>query len=162
MSKLGGSHLQNWIQRNETNRKIQIRTHPIADDKNNNDKLVSKTTADLKPTTTTIHQKHESTVPSSRLSRLWHYGGLATGMAFGAMSEGLRRATGVGDNNSNESSGGSSSLMMSAGNMDRLVSKLSTMRGAALKLGQMMSFQGMCVLYHIYKSVHIYNVQKLC
>ena len=32
--------------------------------------------------------------------------------------------------------------MMSAGNMDRLVAKLSRMRGAALKLGQMISFQG--------------------
>ena len=32
--------------------------------------------------------------------------------------------------------------MLSAGNMERLVAKLSRMRGAALKLGQMMSFQG--------------------
>ena len=31
--------------------------------------------------------------------------------------------------------------MLSAGNMDRLVAKLSRMRGAALKLGQMLSFQ---------------------
>jgi len=33
--------------------------------------------------------------------------------------------------------------MFSAGNMERLVAKLSKMRGAALKLGQMMSFQGL-------------------
>lgn len=56
-------------------------------------------------------------------------------MAFGAVGESLRRATGTGD-----SAGGS--LMLSAGNMERLVAKLSKMRGAALKLGQMMSFQG--------------------
>lgn len=48
------------------------------------------------------------------------------------MSESLRRATG---------SGGQGSYMLSAANMDRLVTKLSRMRGAALKLGQMMSFQ---------------------
>jgi aarF domain-containing kinase len=75
---------------------------------------------------------HESKVPSSRLGRLWNYGGLAAGMFGGAVSEGLRRATG---------SGGEGSYMLSAGNMDRLVAKLSRMRGAALKLGQMMSFQ---------------------
>jgi aarF domain-containing kinase len=37
--------------------------------------------------------------------------------------------------------GGSGSMMLSAANMERLVAKLSRMRGAALKLGQMMSFQ---------------------
>ena len=77
---------------------------------------------------------HESRVPSSQLGRLWHYGGLATGMAFGVVGESIRRATGSG------SDGGS--LILSAGNMERLVNKLSRMRGAALKLGQMISFQG--------------------
>jgi aarF domain-containing kinase len=37
--------------------------------------------------------------------------------------------------------------MMSAGNLDRLVAKLSRMRGAALKLGQMISFQGIWLLF---------------
>lgn len=76
----------------------------------------------------------ESRVPSTRLGRIWEYGGLATSMAFGAFGEGFRRATGSGDANG--------SIMFSAGNMERLVAKLSKMRGAALKLGQMMSFQG--------------------
>lgn len=75
----------------------------------------------------------ESRVPSSRFGRLWQYGGLATSMAFGAVGESLSRATGL-------SSGGGSS-MLSSGNIERLVAKLSRMRGAALKLGQMMSFQ---------------------
>ena len=54
-------------------------------------------------------------------------------MAFGAVSESFRRATGgaAGD-----------SLILSPGNMERLVAKLSRMRGAALKLGQLISFQG--------------------
>lgn len=56
-------------------------------------------------------------------------------MALGAVGESLRRATGRGGD-----AGGS--VMLSAGNMERLVAKLSRMRGAALKLGQMMSFQG--------------------
>ncbi|CEL01656.1 Putative Molecular chaperone (ABC1) [Aspergillus calidoustus] len=76
----------------------------------------------------------ESRVPSSRLGRIWQYGGLATSMAFGAVGEGFRRVTG-----SAEDAAGS--LMFSPGNMERLVAKLSKMRGAALKLGQMISFQ---------------------
>ncbi|KAL8966407.1 MAG: hypothetical protein Q9183_003386 [Haloplaca sp. 2 TL-2023] len=80
------------------------------------------------------YEMHESRVPSSRFGRLWQYGGLATSMAFGAVGESFRRATG-------SDAGNAGSLMLSAANMERLVAKLSRMRGAALKLGQMMSFQ---------------------
>ncbi|KAM3456440.1 hypothetical protein MY3296_001719 [Beauveria thailandica] len=78
------------------------------------------------------YQLRESSVPSSRVSRLWNYGGLAAGMFGGAISESVSRAFG---------GGGQGSLLLSSGNMERLVAKLSRMRGAALKLGQMMSFQ---------------------
>lgn len=74
----------------------------------------------------------ESAVPSSRLSRIWNYGGLAAGMLGGAMSESVSRAFG---------GSGEGSVLLSGRNMERLVAKLSRMRGAALKLGQMMSFQ---------------------
>jgi aarF domain-containing kinase len=74
----------------------------------------------------------ESKVPATRLSRLWNYGGLAAGMLGGAISEGFSRGLG---------GGGQGSVLLSSANMERLVSKLSRMRGAALKLGQMMSFQ---------------------
>ncbi len=94
--------------------------------------------------TTASYQMHESQVPSSRLSRLWHYGGLATGMALGAVSESVRRVTGNNQSDSYPSS--NSSVMMSASNMDRLVATLSRMRGAALKLGQMVSFQDASML----------------
>ncbi|TVY88221.1 Protein ABC1-like protein, mitochondrial [Lachnellula willkommii] len=78
------------------------------------------------------YELRESKVPSSRLGRIWNYGGLAAGMFGGAISESIRRVSG---------SGGEGSYMLSAGNMERLVTKLSRMRGAALKLGQMISFQ---------------------
>jgi aarF domain-containing kinase len=81
------------------------------------------------------YEMRESRVPSSRFGRIWQYGGLAASMALGAAGESLKRATGSGP-------GTDGSLMLSAGNMERLVAKLSKMRGAALKLGQMMSFQG--------------------
>ncbi|KAI9818453.1 MAG: hypothetical protein M1827_000512 [Pycnora praestabilis] len=91
--------------------------------------------ADVDPKSTRLpYQMQESRVPSSRFGRLWQYGGLATGMALGAVSESFRRVTSGSD-------GAGGSLVLSAGNMERLVAKLSRMRGAALKIGQMMSFQ---------------------
>ncbi|KAK4215901.1 ABC1-domain-containing protein [Rhypophila decipiens] len=78
------------------------------------------------------YELRESRVPSSRIGRLWNYGGLAAGMFAGTISEGLSRAVG---------GGSQGSMMLSPANMERLVAKLSRMRGAALKLGQMMSFQ---------------------
>jgi aarF domain-containing kinase len=76
------------------------------------------------------YEMRESRVPSSRFGRIVEYGGLAASMAFGAVSESVSR-----------SGGPNGSLWLSEANMERLVAKLSKMRGAALKLGQMMSFQ---------------------
>ncbi|KAF4966718.1 hypothetical protein FSARC_5633 [Fusarium sarcochroum] len=84
------------------------------------------------PPTHTPYTLRESKVPSSRMSRIWNYSGLAAGMLGGAMTEGFSRAFG---------GGGEGSVLLSGKNMERLVAKLSRMRGAALKLGQMMSFQ---------------------
>ncbi|CAL1697726.1 unnamed protein product [Somion occarium] len=81
-----------------------------------------------------------SKVPSSRLGRLFHYGGLAASLGYGAASELIRRSTSSSDGQA------SSSLMMTEGNIKRLVSKLTQMRGAALKLGQFMSIQDSHVL----------------
>ncbi|GAB0137042.1 hypothetical protein EsDP_00005325 [Epichloe bromicola] len=90
--------------------------------------------AETTPTTPTTpaHSLRESAVPASRVSRLWNYGGLAAGMLGGAMTESVSRAFG---------GGGQGSVLLSGKNMERMVAKLSRMRGAALKLGQMMSFQ---------------------
>ncbi|KAJ5778944.1 hypothetical protein N7457_006664 [Penicillium paradoxum] len=104
------------------------------------EELAASVAEDVVPSTQTVgevkkeqaYQMLESRVPSSRLGRMWQYGGLATSMAFGAVGEGLRRVTGSQD---------SGSIMFSAGNMERMVAKLSKMRGAALKLGQMLSIQ---------------------
>ncbi|KAF2208167.1 hypothetical protein CERZMDRAFT_70993 [Cercospora zeae-maydis SCOH1-5] len=82
-------------------------------------------------------EMRESRVPATRFGRIWQYGGLATSMAFGAVGESFSRLVG---------GGSTGSLMLSEGNMNRLVAKLSRMRGAALKLGQMMSFQDSKIL----------------
>ncbi|KAI1813983.1 ABC1-domain-containing protein [Poronia punctata] len=82
--------------------------------------------------TVTPYALRESKVPATRLSRLWNYGGLAAGMLGGALTEGVMRGFG---------GGSQGPVIFSPGNVERLVAKLSRMRGAALKLGQMMSFQ---------------------
>ncbi|WFC97943.1 hypothetical protein MYAM1_000663 [Malassezia yamatoensis] len=74
-------------------------------------------------------------VPSSRLGRLLHYGSLGAGLAWGSAGEYWKRATGPSD------AKGKSSAFLSEANVNRLVDKLSTMRGAALKLGQFLSIQ---------------------
>lgn len=63
--------------------------------------------------------------------------GLAASLGYGAASEILRRST-----SASEGADKPSSLMMTEANIKRIVSKLSQMRGAALKLGQFMSIQG--------------------
>ncbi|KAI1005298.1 hypothetical protein K3495_g2920 [Podosphaera aphanis] len=82
--------------------------------------------------TSNSYELRESKVPSSRIARIWNYGSLAAGMFGGVVSESLRRASGRGSEGS---------IVLNSRNMDRLVSNLSRMRGAALKLGQMISFQ---------------------
>jgi aarF domain-containing kinase len=55
---------------------------------------------------------------------------------MGAAGEGFRRSFGA------TNDGNDRSLFLSDSNLQTLVSKLSRMRGAALKFGQMISFQG--------------------
>ncbi|KAG0200504.1 hypothetical protein BGX33_010970 [Mortierella sp. NVP41] len=74
-------------------------------------------------------------MPTSRVSRLLHYGGLAASLGVGAITETVRRSVGRGTTNAE------SPVFLTPANMDRLVSKLTRMRGAALKLGQMLSIQ---------------------
>ncbi|PPR02529.1 hypothetical protein CVT24_001955 [Panaeolus cyanescens] len=95
--------------------------------------------ADIKQEPLPVRTLRSSKVPSSRIGRLFHYGGLAASLGYGAASEIIRRTGG-------KSTESSSSLMMTEANIKRLVSKLSQMRGAALKLGQFMSIQDTHVL----------------
>lgn len=68
------------------------------------------------------------------MSRLFHYGSLAAGVGISAATDGL---TQVAKGNSPSWK----SLIYSNSNIDRIAKKFSQMRGAALKIGQMMSFQ---------------------
>ncbi|KFM56836.1 Chaperone activity of bc1 complex-like, mitochondrial, partial [Stegodyphus mimosarum] len=84
----------------------------------------------------------ERKVPSSRFSRLLSYGGLAAGMGIGAIAETARKRLGF----KTEKSSSVGSLLsenpfLSEANANRIVDTLCKVRGAALKLGQMLSIQ---------------------
>jgi predicted unusual protein kinase regulating ubiquinone biosynthesis (AarF/ABC1/UbiB family) len=73
-------------------------------------------------------------VPTSRLGRLLHLGRLGSGIASGAIGEGLRQLGG-GRRPS------AADLLLTPANAHRLAERLSEMRGAAMKLGQLLSME---------------------
>ena len=79
-----------------------------------------------------IDAKRHRAVPSSRLSRLGGFAGLAGGVAGGMMAEGARRLA-AGERPR------LSSMILTPGNARRLTERLGHLRGAAMKLGQMIS-----------------------
>lgn len=87
------------------------------------------------------YELSQSEIPSSRLARIFHYGSLAAGMGIGAATHGIKHYA----------SGNTLQLTMklmflSPANIERMAKKFSQMRGAALKVGQMVSFQDLLIL----------------
>lgn len=73
-----------------------------------------------------------SPVPGGRLSRLMRFGGLATGVAGAMLTEGARQwAQGKRPSLSD--------LLLTPGNVHRVTEQLSQLRGAAMKVGQLLS-----------------------
>ena len=71
-------------------------------------------------------------VPSGRMSRLGHFGRLAGGVAGGMIAEGARRLAAGERPRARD-------MLLTPGNIGRLADRLSHLRGAAMKLGQMIS-----------------------
>ncbi|ESO90083.1 hypothetical protein LOTGIDRAFT_218121 [Lottia gigantea] len=80
----------------------------------------------------------ERKVPASRISRLVSYGGLAAGLGAGAISEITKRSLGLKERGTAILD---SSPFLTEANAERIVNTLCRVRGAALKLGQMLSIQ---------------------
>ncbi|SMQ74298.1 ABC1 family protein [Altererythrobacter xiamenensis] len=77
-------------------------------------------------------RRRQRSVPSGRLSRLAGFGGLAAGVAGSVIGGGARRLA-AGERPRLEE------LILTPGNAKRLTDRLSHLRGAAMKLGQMIS-----------------------
>ncbi|WP_288936126.1 AarF/ABC1/UbiB kinase family protein [uncultured Sphingomonas sp.] len=78
------------------------------------------------------HNARHRAVPSGRLARLGGFGRLAGGVAGGMLAEGARRLA-AGERPR------MSDLVLTPGNAARVADRLSHLRGAAMKLGQMIS-----------------------
>ncbi|XP_054651186.1 atypical kinase COQ8B, mitochondrial [Dunckerocampus dactyliophorus] len=81
----------------------------------------------------------ERTVPATRMSRLANFGGLAVGLGIGAIAEVAKQS--LGGKQKGDKSALLDSPLLSEANAERIVSTLCKVRGAALKIGQMLSIQ---------------------
>lgn len=79
----------------------------------------------------------ERKVPATRISRLVNFGGLAVGLGIGAIAEVAKQSMG------GKRANGAllDSPLLSEANAERIVNTLCKVRGAALKIGQMLSIQ---------------------
>ncbi|XP_039873369.1 atypical kinase COQ8A, mitochondrial isoform X2 [Simochromis diagramma] len=84
----------------------------------------------------------ERKVPVTRISRLANFGGLAVGLGIGALAEFAKKSIRQnGAEGENRKAVLDSSPFLSEANAERIVRTLCKVRGAALKLGQMLSIQ---------------------
>lgn len=83
----------------------------------------------------------ERKVPANRASRFLSFTGLAFGLGVGAVEEFTKRAVSWNVNGNKSDSILGSSLFLSEANARKIVDTLCQVRGAALKLGQMLSIQ---------------------
>ena len=83
--------------------------------------------------------RRRSRVPTTRLGRMVRLGLTAGVLALGGLAESVRRMTGNG-------SQATSSALLTAANARKLAQRLAHMRGAAMKLGQLLSLDGDFVL----------------
>lgn len=72
-----------------------------------------------------------SRVPTSQIERMYHFGELAASVGIGMLTNRVKQLSGQSTSDS----------LLTKSTIDRIVRKLSRMRGAALKIGQLISFQ---------------------
>ncbi|CAL8316826.1 unnamed protein product [Merluccius merluccius] len=98
--------------------------------------------AEMKPHKQMLSERaRERKVPVTRLSRLANFGGLAVGLGFGALAEVAKKTMRSNDGAGDKKAVLDSSPFLSEANAERIVRTLCKVRGAALKLGQMLSIQ---------------------
>jgi predicted unusual protein kinase regulating ubiquinone biosynthesis (AarF/ABC1/UbiB family) len=84
--------------------------------------------------------RRSSRVPSGRIERLARFGLLAGELAAGSLADGARRLVGA------AASADPLQVILSASNARKIARRLASMRGAAMKLGQLLSLEGPDIL----------------
>uniref|UniRef100_A0A8D0GL27 Atypical kinase COQ8A, mitochondrial n=1 Tax=Sphenodon punctatus TaxID=8508 RepID=A0A8D0GL27_SPHPU len=101
----------------------------------------AKTDPEHKPHKQMLSERaRERKVPVTRIGRLANFGGLAVGLGIGALAEVAKKSLRSDERNGKKSVLDSSPFLSEA-NAERIVRTLCKVRGAALKLGQMLSIQ---------------------
>ncbi|XP_044145057.1 atypical kinase COQ8A, mitochondrial [Bufo gargarizans] len=102
----------------------------------------AKSTPKHKPHKQMLSERaRERKVPVTRIGRLANFGGLAVGLGIGALAEVAKKSLSPKNENDGKKSVMESSPFLSEANAERIVRTLCKVRGAALKLGQMLSIQ---------------------
>ena len=97
--------------------------------------------ADPATVTKLSSQARERRVPASRVSRVASFASLGVGLGLGIVAEASRRVVGAGSRGRGSGAKTDGSLILTEANAERIVATLCRVRGAALKLGQMLSIQ---------------------
>jgi aarF domain-containing kinase len=124
---------------NTTSQNYVSKINGTSIDSNDNDDNTDNDTQPLLP--------EGSAIPTSRISRAFGFATLGAGLALGSITELARRTLfdRTSNNNNSKSSSSSSSgdslILSNNANAERLTNSLRRMRGAAMKLGQMLSIQ---------------------
>ncbi|XP_015120829.1 atypical kinase COQ8B, mitochondrial [Diachasma alloeum] len=92
----------------------------------------------IKPKQTLSSNARERKVPSTRIQRLISFGTLGIGLGIGTIAEYGRRTLGIKEQGIGESL---DNAFLTKANAERIVSTLCKVRGAALKIGQILSIQ---------------------
>ncbi|XP_040207267.1 atypical kinase COQ8A, mitochondrial [Rana temporaria] len=103
----------------------------------------AKSTPEQKPHKQMLSERaRERKVPVTRIGRLANFGGLAVSLGFGALAEVAKKSLSPrSENVDGKKAVMDSSPFLSEANAERIVRTLCKVRGAALKLGQMLSIQ---------------------
>ena len=89
-----------------------------------------------------VRESKAQKVPSTRLARMATFGALGLSLGLGTVAEASRRAIGISKVNPNNGKAKlDGNLILSEANAERIVETLCKVRGAALKIGQIISIQ---------------------
>ncbi|XP_011301740.1 aarF domain-containing protein kinase 4 [Fopius arisanus] len=110
----------------------------IDDEKISDTKEIPRVKPKIKPKQTLSVNARERKVPSTRIQRMVSFGTLGIGLGIGTIAEYGRRTLGIKDQGIGESL---DNAFLTKANAERIVSTLCKVRGAALKIGQILSIQ---------------------
>lgn len=147
LRKLEMEHEKNIKNQKSNTNDISIGVPPLMPDKK---KETGKTTQEkaqskpaIKPKQTLSPNAKARKVPATRLQRMVSFGTLGIGLGVGTVAEYTRRTLGLKDQPVGDAL---DSMFLTKANAERIVSTLCKVRGAALKIGQILSIQDNTVI----------------